>query len=85
MCEIQKRHSIDDEVCGTDVISDGSNTRMGSQFTPEEYYYAWKKVENTDPNGRIGIDEMLMLIQGALTPKGFLRYCATTYILLMKP
>ena len=23
------------------VISDGSNTRMGSQFTPEEYYYAW--------------------------------------------
>lgn len=50
------------------VISDGSNTRMGSQFTPEEYYYAWKKVENTDPNGRIGIDEMLMLIQGALSP-----------------
>lgn len=50
------------------VISDGSNTRMGSQFTPEEYYYAWKKVENTDPNGRIGIDEMLMLIQGALCP-----------------
>lgn len=54
------------------VISDGSNTRMGSQFTPEEYYYAWKKVENTDPNGRVGIDEMLMLIQGALTPKRIL-------------
>lgn len=50
------------------VISDGSNTRLGSQFTPEEYFYAWKKVENTDPNGRVGIDEMLTLIQGALTP-----------------
>lgn len=22
------------------IISDGSNSRMGSQFTPEEYYYA---------------------------------------------
>lgn len=50
------------------VISDGSNTRLGSQFTPEEYYYAWKKVENSDPNGRIGIDEMLTLVKGALTP-----------------
>lgn len=50
------------------VISDGSNTRLGSQFTPEEYFYAWKKVENSDPNGRIGIDEMLMLVKGALTP-----------------
>lgn len=54
------------------VISDGSNTRMGSQFTPEEYYYAWKKVENTDPNGRIGIDEMLTLTQGALSPNRIL-------------
>lgn len=50
------------------VISDGSNTRMGSQFTPEEYYYAWKKIENEDPNGRVGIDEMLMLVKGALSP-----------------
>ena len=50
------------------VISDGSNTRMGSQFTPEEYFYAWKKVENTDPNGQLGIDEMAMLIRGALSP-----------------
>ena len=50
------------------VISDGANTRMGGQFTPEEYYYAWKKVENEDPNGRVGIDEMLTLIKGALSP-----------------
>ena len=41
---------------------------MGSQFTPEEYYYAWKKIENEDPNGRVGIDEMLMLVKGALSP-----------------
>lgn len=50
------------------VISDGSNTRMGSQFTPEEYFYAWKKVEDTDPNGPVGIDEMATLIRGALSP-----------------
>lgn len=50
------------------IVSDGANTRMGSQFTPEEYYYAWKKVENEDPNGRVGIDEMEMLIKGALSP-----------------
>lgn len=50
------------------VISDGPNTRMGSQFTPEEYFYAWKKVENSDPNGAIGINEMMMLIKGALSP-----------------
>ena len=54
------------------IISDGANTRMGSQFTPEEYYYAWKKVENEDPNGRVGIDEMEMLIKGALSPERML-------------
>lgn len=54
------------------VISDSSNSRMGSQFTPEEYYYAWKKVENRDPNGRIGIDEMLTLVKGALAPERIL-------------
>lgn len=50
------------------VISDGSNTHLGTQFTPEEYFYAWKKVENSDPNGRIGLDEMLYLVKGALAP-----------------
>ena len=54
------------------VISDGSNTRLGTQFTPEEYFYAWKKVENSDPNGRLGIDEMRTLIKGALTPERIL-------------
>ncbi len=54
------------------VISDGSNTRMGSQFTPEEYYYAWKKVENEEPNGRVGINEMRTLIKGALSPERIL-------------
>ena len=54
------------------VISDGSNTRLGTQFTPEEYFYAWKKIENSDPNGRVGIDEMRTLIKGALTPERIL-------------
>ncbi len=54
------------------VISDGANSRMGTQFTPEEYFYAWKKVENSDPNGRVGIDEMETLVKGALAPARFL-------------
>lgn len=54
------------------VISDGPNTRLGTQFTAEEYFYAWKKVENTDPNGQVGIDEMATLIKGALSPERIL-------------
>jgi len=34
--------------CSLSVISDGANARLGTIFTPYEYYYAWKKVENED-------------------------------------
>lgn len=51
--------------CTLSVISDGANARLGTIFTPYEYYYAWKKVENEDPSAT-GIAELLTLIRGAL-------------------
>lgn len=51
--------------CALSVISDGANARLGTIFTPYEYYYAWKKVENEDATAT-GIAEMITLVRGAL-------------------
>jgi type I restriction enzyme R subunit len=51
--------------CSLSVISDGANARLGTIFTPYDYYYAWKKVENEDPSA-VGIAEMITLVRGAL-------------------
>ena len=53
--------------CSLTVISDGANARLGTIFTPYEYYYAWKKVENEDISAS-GVSEMITLIQGSLAP-----------------
>ena len=34
--------------CFLSVISDGANTRLGSIFTPYEYYYSWNKANEKD-------------------------------------
>ncbi|MDR0515522.1 MAG: hypothetical protein LBH25_00585 [Fibromonadaceae bacterium] len=34
--------------CFLSVISDGANTKMGSIFTPYEYYYAWNKANDDE-------------------------------------
>lgn len=46
------------------VISDGANTKMGSIFTPYEYYYAWNKV-NDEETASNGISALLTMIHGA--------------------
>lgn len=46
------------------VISDGANTRMGSIFTPYEYYYAWNKANDTDKVSN-GISSLFTMIKGA--------------------
>ena len=46
------------------VITDGANTRMGTVFTPYEYYYAWNKV-NDDERAKDGIGSLLTMIKGA--------------------
>jgi type I restriction enzyme R subunit len=39
------------------VISDGINNKMGSLFAPYDFYYAWRKIENTDEPAD-GIDSL---------------------------
>ncbi|HMM20669.1 MAG TPA: HsdR family type I site-specific deoxyribonuclease [Selenomonadales bacterium] len=50
--------------CFLSVISDGANTRMGSVFTPYEYYYAWNKI-NDEEKVSNGIAALLTMIKGA--------------------
>lgn len=50
--------------CFLSVISDGANTRMGSIFTPYEYYYAWNKI-NDEEKASNGIAALLTMIKGA--------------------
>jgi len=52
--------------CFLSVISDGSNTRMGSIFTPYEYYYAWNKI-NDEEKVSNGIAALLTMLRGAFS------------------
>ena len=57
--------------CALACISDGSNSRLGTTYTPYEFFYAWKKVENEDEPG-MGLKELTSLIKGAFNPKRLL-------------
>ncbi len=57
--------------CAVAVISDGSNSRLGSTVSPYEFFYAWKKVKNEDEPCK-GVAELESLIKGALAPKRLL-------------
>lgn len=50
--------------CFLSVICDGANTRMGSIFTPYEYYYAWNKANDTDTVAN-GISSLFTMVEGA--------------------
>jgi len=52
--------------CFISVISDGVNTKMGTIFTPYEYYYSWNKV-NEEETVSNGISALLTMINGALS------------------
>jgi len=45
------------------IISDGVNNKMGSLFSPYDFFYAWRKVNNTDEPSE-GIDSLYTLIKG---------------------
>lgn len=49
------------------VISDGANNRLGSVFTPYEFYYTWNRV-NDEQIAQSGIKTLESLIAGALSP-----------------
>lgn len=50
--------------CFLAVISDGANNKMGSIFTPYEYFYAWNKI-NENEKASNGIASLLTMIKGA--------------------
>lgn len=50
--------------CFLAVVSDGANTKMGSVFTPYEYYYPWNKA-NDEERVSSGIPALLTMIKGA--------------------
>jgi len=45
------------------MITDGVNTRIGTIFTPYEFYYAWKKEEDLDPDQE-GIKSLISAVKG---------------------
>ena len=45
------------------VISDGVNSKYGSLFTPYDYFYAWRKVEDGD-KVTDGINSLLTMVKG---------------------
>ena len=50
--------------CFLSVISDGANTRMGTIFTPYQYYYAWNKANDKETVAN-GISSLITMIKGA--------------------
>lgn len=56
------------QYCFLSVISDGANNRLGTIFTPYEFYYAWNKV-NEEEKVSNGISSLLTLIKGAFSPE----------------
>lgn len=57
--------------CMLTVISDGANTKMGSIFTPYEYFYAWNKA-NDEEKVSNGISALFTMIKGAFTQERLL-------------
>lgn len=46
------------------VISDGANTKMGSQFAPYEFFYSWRKVTGEEALETDGISALKTMISG---------------------
>ncbi|MFB4473751.1 type I restriction endonuclease subunit R [Oceanobacillus caeni] len=54
--------------CFLSVISDGANTRLGSIFTPYQYYYSWNKINENEKVSH-GISALLTMIKGAFSKR----------------
>ena len=57
--------------CALAVISDGAKNELGTTYTPFEFFYEWKKIDNEDKAGK-GLDTLRTLIRGALSPERIL-------------
>lgn len=65
--QIHKRYCRDIpklmKYCLLSVICDGANTRLGSIFTPYQFYYAWNKANEKEKVSN-GISALLTMIKG---------------------
>lgn len=52
--------------CFLSVISDGANTKLGSIFTPYNFYYPWNKINDNDTVAN-GISSLTAMIKGAFS------------------
>ena len=50
------------------VISDGVNSKLGSLFSPYEFFYPWRKVTGQEAIAQDGINALHTLIQGLFNP-----------------
>ncbi len=58
--------------CCIAVISDGANNRLGTSFTPYEYFYAWNKANDHDKVSN-GISSLFAMVEGAFTKERLIR------------
>lgn len=54
------------------VITDGANTKMGTVFTPYEYYYAWNKIDDNETE-KDGIGSLITMIKGAFAKERLIK------------
>lgn len=52
--------------CCLAVVSDGANTKLGTIFTPYEYFYAWNKANDEDKVSN-GISSLFTMVDGAFS------------------
>lgn len=52
--------------CCLAVVSDGANTKLGTIFTPYEYFYAWNKASDEDKVSN-GISSLFTMVEGAFS------------------
>lgn len=52
--------------CCLAIVSDGANTKMGTIFTPYEYFYAWNKANDEDKVSN-GISSLFTMVEGAFS------------------
>lgn len=58
--------------CALSLISDGANTKLGSIFTPYEYYYSWNKINDHEKVSN-GISSLITMIKGAFSKERLLK------------
>jgi len=54
------------------IISDGVNNKSGSLFAPYDFFYAWRKIEGSEPLDKDGIDSLFTMVKGLFNQRRLL-------------